>query len=222
MEFTLLWAALTAALLAWIGLRLWPEHVPEQGFDRLLTASVSGLLMGRLVAMASQGINPLLSPGDILILRGGVHTGAATAMFLLVLWWVNRRDPFGVDAVAPAALLGLAGWHGGCLWRGACLGSASDFPWAWALDGSPVTRHPVEVYAALALAIGAWGVSRLGWRPFLKVGSALAVASLLRLLTEPLRPSLGGGPVAWYLTGAALGLMLVAVGPVLARDQRPT
>ena len=222
MEFTLLWAALTAALLAWVGLRLWPEHLPEHGFDRLLTAAVSGLFVGRLVAMVTQGINPVLSPGDILILRGGVHTGAATATFLLVLWWGNRRDPLGADAVAAAALLGLAGWHGGCLWRGACLGSASDLPWAWVLDGSTVTRHPVEVYAALALALGAWGVSRLGWRPFLKVGSALAIASLVRLLTEPLRPSLSGGPVAWYLTGAALGLVLVAIGPRLARALDPT
>jgi hypothetical protein len=222
MEFTLLWAALTAALLAWLGLRLWPEHVPEHAFDRLLTAAVSGLFVGRLIAMAIQGINPALSPGDILILRGGVHTGTATATFLLVLWWGNRRDPFGFDAVAAATLLGLAGWHGGCLWRGACLGSASDLPWAWALEGSIVTRHPVEVYAALGLALGAWGVSKLSWRPFLKAGSALAIASLVRLFTEPLRPSLGGGPVAWYLTGVVLGLMLVAVGPMLARDARPT
>ena len=218
MEFTLLWAALSAVVLAWVGLRLWPERVPEHGFDRLLGAAVAGLVVGRLVAMATQGINPFASPGDILIVRGGVHTGAAALAFALVLWWGNRKDPGSLDAVAPAVLLGLAGWHGGCLWRGACLGTASDLPWAWALDGSTVTRHPVEIYAALALALGAWSVSRLGWRPFLRAGSALAIASLVRLITEPLRPSLTGGPLAWYLAGAVVGVTLIITGPRLTRD----
>jgi Prolipoprotein diacylglyceryl transferase len=222
MEFTLLWAALTAASMAWIGLRLWPERVPEHAFDRLLAAGVGGLVVGRLVAMVSQGINPLLSPGDILIFRGGVHTGAAATVFVLVLWWGSRNDPGGLDAMAPAALLGLAGWHGGCVWRGACLGSVSDLPWAWALEGSTVTRHPVEIYAALALGLGAWAVSRLGWRPLLRSGTALAIASLVRLVTEPMRPSITGGPVAWYLVGAALGLMLMAFGPKLTRLASPT
>lgn len=222
MEFTLLWAALTAALLAWVGLRLWPERVPEHGFDRLLAAAVAGLGVGRVIAMAMQGINPLSSPADILILRGGVHTGAATATFLVVLWWQNRNDQSGLDALAPAALLGVAGWHGGCLWRDACLGSVSDLPWAWALEGSTVTRHPVEIYAALALALGAWFVSRLGWRPLLRAGSAVAIASVARLVTEPIRPSLAGGPVGWYLTGVAVGVTLIVVGPKLARTASPT
>ena len=225
MEFTLLWAALSAVVLAWVGLRLWPERVPEQGFDRLLGAAVAGLVVGRLVAMLIQGINPLSSPGDILIVRGGVHTGAAASTFALALWWGNRTDPSGIDALAPAALLGLAGWHGGCLWRDACLGSVSDLPWAWALDGSTVTRHPVEVYVALALMLGAWGVSWLGWRPLLRAGSALAIASMVRLVTEPLRPSITGGPLIWYAAGIAVGLALMILGPTMARgdtsDLRP-
>jgi prolipoprotein diacylglyceryltransferase len=218
MEFTLLWAALSAVVLAWVGLRLWPERVPEHGFDRLLGAAVAGLVVGRLVAMATRGINPLSSPGDILIVRGGVHTGAAALTFAVVLWWGNRNDPFALDALAPAVLLAVAGWHGGCLWRGACLGTASALPWAQALDGSTVTRHPVELYVALALALGAWGVSRLGWRPFLRAGSALAIASLLRLITEPLRPSITGGPRIWYLAGVVVGLTLIVIGPRLTRD----
>jgi prolipoprotein diacylglyceryltransferase len=222
MEFTLLWAASTAALLAWVGLRLWPERVPEHGFDRLLVAAVAGLGLGRVIAMAMQGINPLSSPADILILRGGVHTGAATSTFLLVLWWQNRNDQSGLDALAPAVLLGLAGWHGGCLWRDACIGSVSDLPWAWALEGSAMTRHPVEIYAALALALGAWFVSRLGWRPLLRTGSAVVIASVVRLVTEPIRPSLAGGPVGWYLAGVAVGVTLIVVGPKLARTASPT
>jgi hypothetical protein len=89
----------------------------------------------------------------------------------------------------------------------------SDLPWVWALPGSQATRHPVEIYAAIALALGAWVVSRLGWRRWARAGVALTVISAVRLLTEPLRPSITGGPVAWYIAGVVIGL----TAPLVAR-----
>lgn len=222
MEFNLLWAVLTAAALGWVGLRMWPERVPEHGFDRLLGAAVAGLAVGRLTAMILQGVNPLTAPGDIIVIRGGVHTGAAAMAFIVTLAWTTRSARSAVDGVAPAVLLALAGWHAGCLWRGACLGTVSDLPWAWALPGSAVTRHPVEIYAAIGLALAAWVVSRLGWRPWLRTGTALATASLVRLLTEPLRPSITGGPVGWYVAGAVAGAVVAAFGIFLVRSTAGT
>lgn len=218
MEFTLLWAALTAVALGWLGLRMWPERLPEHAFDVLIGAALAGLVVGRLTAMAIQGINPLTSPGEFIIIRGGVHTGAASISFIVTLLWTTRSSWNAVDALSPAALLALAGWHAGCLWRGACLGSSSDLPWAWALESGAVTRHPVEIYTALGLAIGVWLVSRLGWRHWLRVGAALSTVAGVRLLTEPLRPSITGGPVWWYAAGILAGLALIAVGPKLRRD----
>lgn len=212
MEFTLLWAVLTAVALGWLGLRIWPDRLPEHAFDRLLGAAVTGLVVGRLTAMVAQGVNPLANPGDFIIIRGGVHTGAATLAFLGMLAWSTRNERSGIDALAPATLLALAGWHAGCLWRGACLGAPSDLPWAWALEAGVVTRHPVEIYTALGLVFGAWLVSRLGWRPWLRSGTALAVAAGMRLVTETLRPSITGGPVAWYIAGVLAGGILIAVG----------
>lgn len=217
MEFTLLWAALTAVGFGWIGLRLWDDHLPEHATDRLVTATLLGLVAGRLTAMIIQGINPITSPGDIIIVRGGVDTGAAATVFLGSLLWGTRRSPGALDAMAPAILLALSGWHAGCLWRGACLGTASDLPWAWSQAGSTVTRHPVEIYAAIALALGAYVVSHLGWRPWTRAGAALAIASGIRLATEPLRPSITGGPVGWYVAGLFLGVLAIVVGPRLGR-----
>lgn len=211
MEFTLLWAVLTAVALGWLGLRMWSERLPQQAFDRLLGAGVAGLAAGRLTAMVIQGTNPLTNLGDFIIVRGGVHTGAASLVFIAVLLWTTRSSLGSADAIAPAVLLGLAGWHTGCLWRDACLGTPSDLPWARALEAGVVTRHPVEIYAALALALGAWLVSRMGWRLWLRAGAALAVAAGVRLLTEPLRPSITGGPVWWYLAGVVAGGILIAV-----------
>lgn len=219
MEFTLLWAALTAVALGWLGLRMWDDRLPERASDRLLSATLLALVAGRLAAMVLQGTNPLTNPGDIIIVRGGVDTGVASAVFITSLVWTNRRSPGGVDAVSPAVLLGLAGWHAGCVWRGACLGTPSDLPWAWAQAGSDVTRHPVEIYAAIGLALGALLVSRLGWRPWLRAGVALGLAAGVRWVTEPMRPSITGGPIGWYVAAVALGLLLIALGPSLPSQE---
>lgn len=219
MEFTLLWAALTAVVFAWVGLKIWKDRLPDHAADRLIAATLIGLVAGRVTAMIVQGVNPLTHLGDFIILRGGVHTAAATLGFLATLTWSTRRSPMASDALSPAILAGLAGWHTGCLWRGACLGTASDFPWAWAQQGSLVTRHPVELYAAAGLLVGAFVVSRLGWRPWLRTGTGLILASAIRLITEPMRPSLGGGPTTWYLLAIGLGLTLIAMGPRLAKQQ---
>lgn len=219
MEFTLLWAVLTAVAIGWLGLRIWSNRLPDHSFDVLIGAGVAGLVIGRLTGMLLQGVNPLASPGDIIIVRGGVHTGAAAIAFLAMLTWSTRSTREALDAIAPATLFALAGWHAGCVWRGACLGTTSDLPWAWALDGSAVTRHPVELYAALGLAVGAWLVSRLGWQTWLRAGAALTIASAIRLVTEPMRPSITGGPVGWYLAGVVAGTILLTAGHRLIRSR---
>lgn len=223
MELTLLWAALTGAGLAWAGTRIWPRRLPDRPFDHLITGALGGLVSGRLVAMAVQGINPVANPLDIVVIRGGVHTGAAVIGGIGAYLWSVRGKLEPLDAIAPAALLGLAGWHAGCLWRSACLGSVSDLPWAWSLNPGAPGRHPVEVYAAIAFAVAAWGVSRLSWRPLLRSGIALGSAALIRLLTEPLRPSLDGGPIGWYLAGLAVSAGAILIGGYRRRPvQAPT
>ncbi len=222
MEFTLLWAALTAVGFAWLGTRIWDERLPDHATDRMVGAAASGILVGRLTAMVLQGTNPLANPADILIVRGGVHTAATTvAAIATYLWAAKWRFAF-LDATAPAALMGLAGWHAGCLWRQACLGSASNLPWAWAQDGSPITRHPVELYTAVGLIFAAWLVSRLPWKILNRAGVALASAGLVRLLTEPMRPSISGGPVFWYISAVILGLAAVLIGPRIIREVAPS
>lgn len=214
MEFTLLWAALTGFALLWIFLRLVGAGTE---FDRLIGAAMVGLLVGRLVAMIGAGVNPITNPMDILVVRGGVDTvGAGLGAIVALLWSARDEIPI-VDVVAPAALAGLAGWHGGCVWRNACLGAAGEVPWGWALDGSTIVRHPVELYAAILLLISAWSLTRI--RPGIgtRAGFALMAAGGVRLLTQPWRPSLSGGPVWWYLAAVTLGALIVAMTRLRAR-----
>lgn len=215
------WAALTGVAGLWFGARLWTDSrddSPDQSvFDSLLFASGVGLLGGRVVAMLAQGLNPVTNIGDLLIVRGGVSTVAAAVFAIGALFLTTGRKIRVLDLAAPAALLGLAGWHLGCLWRGACLGTASNLPWAWAEAGSSITRHPVEIYAAIGMAISAIVVSRLPQRTGLRSGAALALASGVRLATEPFRLSVTGGPVWWYTAGVGVGLAVVVVAAVSNR-----
>jgi Prolipoprotein diacylglyceryl transferase len=214
-EFTLLWAVLTAVGFLWIGTRVWPDGLADRPVEGLVGAAAVGLLIGRLTEMLLQGTNPLTNLGEVLIVRGGIQSASATLAAVLAYLWGVRGEIRFLDAAVPAALLGLAGWHGGCVWRGACLGTVSELPWAWAEPGSLVTRHPVELYLALAVAAAAWGASRLSFRPWLRSGIGLAMAGGIRLLFDPLRLSLAGGPTGWYLTAIGIGLLAAILGPRL-------
>lgn len=201
-------------MLYWEGPRGNAIACARSPFDAAIAAAMAGLFVGRIASMIGGGVNPLTNPGDILIVRAGVATGPAAVTALAVYAWMARGEiPAMFDAIAPAALSGLAGWHAGCLVRGSCLGTQSDLPWAFSQAGSTVTRHPVEIYAAVALfaaavALAFWkykGRPRLG----VPAGAALAGAGAVRLATEPMRPGLGAGPVWWYFAAIVVGLAVV-------------
>ena len=226
MEFSLLWAALlgvgpmmvVARLERWRGLAR-----PDLGLsDRLTGAAAIGVFGGRFVAMLEQGTNPFLNPADVLVVRGGVDTVAASVTALTAVAWASRRNLWSdLDLAAPPALAGLAGWHTGCLLRDACLGSVTSLPWGMALPGSSIRRHPVELYAAVMLAVTAWLAYRWVQRSpasGLVAASALATAAGVRLITQPLRPSLDDMVGWWYGVAVALALM---VGWLRTR-QRPS
>lgn len=225
MEFTLLAAALTAAAAVWATTRLLArggrlDRGPERPADALLGTAAAGLVVGRIAAMLGDGINPITNPGDLLIVRAGVDTGFASMGALAALAWAYRGHlPAVADDLAPAALAGLAGWHAGCAWRGTCLGTVSDLPWAWAQTQGGPTRHPVELYAVIGFVLAALLVARLPRIPWLPSAAALALAGAVRLLTQPLRPSLTGGPVWWYGAAVVLGAGVAAWAAVNGRSR---
>lgn len=224
MEFTLLFAVLIGVLglygfLWWEGKRGNAAGCSRSLWDLALTSAAIGLFIGRLAAMIGDGVNPLANPGDIIIVRSGVATGPAALAALVTMAVLARRELVVVaDGLAAAALGGLSGWHAGCLARDACLGTPSDLPWAYSLDGSAITRHPVELYAALLfLVVGAalaWFKAYRRPAPLVPAGIALAAAGGIRLLTEPIRPALAGGPEPWYWAAIVAGSAVVGYGLV--------
>lgn len=214
-EFTLLGSAALAvgglyAMLWWEARRGNAADCTRNLWDVALGAIIAGVFVGRIATMLGDGVNPIANPSDILIVRAGVSTGWATVAAFATVGWLGRGGFWLVaDGLAAAALAALAGWHAGCLTRDACLGTVTDVPWAMTQPGSAIGRHPVELYAAMAFAVGA--IALAWWRatrpppPATAAFTALLITGVVRLATEPMRLSLGGGPVWWYTTAVVLG-----------------
>jgi prolipoprotein diacylglyceryltransferase len=216
MEFTLLAAAMLGVGGAYV--MLWWEarhgnadRCAGNLWDTMLMSGMAGLVVGRIVAMLLDGVNPIAHPADIILVRSGVATVGATLGAAATFLWLARREPiWTADAISAAALAGLAGWHAGSMFRGSFLGTPSDLPWAMTQSGSSVTRHPVEIYAAIAYLVVAVAVAlwKAYGRPPLGAAASVAIigAAGVRLLTEPMRPSLSGGPVWFYALGVMVGI----------------
>ena len=159
--------------------------------------------------MVSDGVNPLTNLGDVILVRAGVDTlGATIGAVAVILWTYRRRLPRALDAVTTPALVGLAGWHAGCLARGSCNANG----------------QPVELYAAagmLVVAAVTWWWWRRGAAAGAVVAGGLAGASAVRLVTEPLRYHLGSGQLALYAVGVGVGILGILVAEVVERT-RPT
>ncbi len=232
MEFTLLAAAAIGVACFWLMLR-WEAPRGNAAtcsvdlWDAGIGAAAVGLIVGRVVAMAQAGVNPFTDPSQILLVRSGVSTAGAALATMVVFAVIARHDLVAAsDGVSAAAVAGLAGWHGGCLATDSCLGTVSDLPWAFSLDGSDVTRHPVGLYTAGLLMAAAIGIAlwKQRGRPPAGAPSGLALASAggILLVTEPLRISLDGAPIGLYTAGVVVGASVVAVSVALRRTSRRT
>jgi prolipoprotein diacylglyceryltransferase len=216
MEFTLLAAAAIAGASAYAVLWWEARHgnaarCTGNLWEIGVASVVSGIFIGRIVAMLIDGVNPFAHPMDVILVRSGVSTVGASLGALAVFGWLSRREPIAMaDGISAAALAGLAGWQAGCVVRDSCLGTASDLPWAVAQAGSTVTRHPVGIYATLMLAAAAIALAL--WKAYRRppVGSpamaAVITAATTRLALEPLQPSISGGPVWFYGVALVVGL----------------
>jgi len=231
MEFSLLGAAAIGVFGFWIMIRWEAKRGNAAGcavdiWDAGLVSAVAGLFIGRIVSMIQTDVNPLTEPLQIMLMRSGVSTVAVVIGTLGVFSYLARKSLIAAaDGVAPAALMGLAGWYAGCLATGSCLGAESSLPWAVPLPGSEITRHPVEIYAAVGMALVSIALAL--WKqhgrpaPGSVAGLALLSASAIRLITEPLRISLAGGPVLLYTAGIVVGSAMVVVS-IVGRQRKAT
>jgi prolipoprotein diacylglyceryltransferase len=172
--------------------------------------------------MAQVGINPIADPAQIILVRSGVSTAGASIAALLMFGFLARKSFLSsADAIGPSVLAGLAGWHLGALVTGSWLGTVSGLPWAQAAQGSNITRHPVELYAAALYVVAAFAIAtwKQKGRPPLgaPAGLSLAAAGGVMLVTEPVRISLAGGPI-WLYVGAVVAGFGVAIWSIIRQS----
>jgi phosphatidylglycerol:prolipoprotein diacylglycerol transferase len=136
----------------------------------------------------------------------GVLLAAGVAAYLIRRW---ELDPLALaDSYAPAfAVMGIAVGLANLL-SGDLYGVETHLPWAITLGGA--TRHPTQVYLALACAANLAVLRRLraeGYPPGFLFQVFLVIFSLTILLIEPLRadsPVLAAGVRTWQVIALAM------------------
>lgn len=121
--------------------------------------------------------------GGGFVFYGGLIFGL---IFYLVYSLVFKKFDFNKSyLLVPGLIFGHAVGRVGCFLTGCCYGSQCDLPWAMSIDG--ITRHPVQLYEAIALF--ALGFLSLKWiqkkyTNLSVVTNYLFIYGVIRFITE--------------------------------------
>lgn len=209
----------------WAGMGLAARRARQLGLesDHVYNAGLYGLLAGvlgaRLWFVLSHWENYVGDLGQAFSLSRNALSpseGLMIAGLVVLIYLQRQRLPLGpfLDALAPGLALALIIGPIGAFLGGEGLGAPSTVPWAIELAG--VTRHPVQLYEALAglviLVVLFWGRR---WRPWPSFQFWLVVGlySLARLLLEIFRerPYLAGGYLVVQIVALATLVVTLAV-----------
>lgn len=192
-----------------------PQNVPNHYFTRwFLGVFLSSWIGAKLLFLATQdqfAVSDLARAANFWLGGGFVFLGGFFGgLFFTVLYGLLNTDlnwkkmQFTIVPLLWAHAIGRIG----CLLAGCCFGTSTDLPWAIHLHGS--SRHPVQLYEALAL---------IGLTQLLRHRERLQQAYLVQYL-------IGYGAIRWsleWLRGDEIrGLMLgmstsqwVAIGMII-------
>lgn len=129
----------------------------------------------------------------------------------------GRRFADLADAIAPAALVGLAIGRVGCFLAGCCAGHPADLPWSVVFpELGPAARHPLQLYSAVVDVALARAVARIDAPP----GAAAAWSAIglgaVRLALESFRDPAAADTLAGGLGSARVGAAVLVAGGLTA------
>ena len=175
------WVGLALSARAASRLDVDGDHIWNAGLYGLLATIIIGRLGHVIAFWPAYRIQPL----DIVGLNAQAFLWGPglLAGVIVAAWYIHRHKlPWAavLDAAAPGVLIGLVIANLGALLAGNDVGAPANLPWAVELWG--VSRHPVQLYAAL--------------------GELITLAVVLHALREPSRPGTAAllGLLGWGLT----------------------
>lgn len=203
---------------------------PRGLIDTTLGAVLVGLIVARLSAVALDDPGSLTKLSNLLVIRSGVEfwPGLVAAMVWLGLGARREDTPpwLRLAAVAPAAMIGWAGYEATCLVRGGCPGPRSTIGLRPEGLTSPV--FPVGLVVAAAGVAAAMLLQRksssAGPSPASAptiVLTAVAFVGTIRSVASIWLPHVGYGLTRQHRTSIAMtAVALVGLGIVHLRTSR--
>lgn len=235
--------AAAAAVAVWLAMREARRRRigPEAISDAAIWVGAAALVGGRALYVAQNELGALVAdPAHLfMVWDGGLSFYGALLGALLALVVFARRRAMAIlpllDVAAPAAAIGQAIGHLGCLIGGDSYGIPTDLPWAvvyvnpGAMAPLGVPLHPTQAYEAILLALlfaalwlGRQRLARVG--PGAVAGGYLLGLSAIRFGLFYLRdePSVLLGLKTAQLLGLGIALLAVCLFIAARRRARPT
>ena len=225
----LLLSAVAVAAVTWALARLARPRTlaADDLIDACIAPLFTGLLAGRLTAMALDDPSGIRRLGDILIVRGGVEFWPGVAVGAAMLGLGARRQHIPIHRrladVAPYGLAAYAAYEATCVVRDGCFGPVSAF--GIAPGGVGERQFPVGVAVALTVAALGVAVYQLirrapGWSLLVSIGGLAAVRYVAAFWLPRIGPGLTRPQLeslAVVLGTAAVGLVSFSAGRTLKR-----
>lgn len=231
-----------AAVAIWIAQRQGRRGgiEPEVVSDAVVWVGLAALVGGRLLYVIQNELGSLAAHPTLLLMvwMGGLSFYGGLIGALIALAVFARRRGLSVlavfDVAAPAAAIGQAIGHIGCLIGGDSYGIPTDLPWAVvyrdpaAMAPQGVPLHPTQAYEAILLGllfVGLW----LGRERLARIGAGtVAAAYLFGLATTRFglfylrdEPAVLFGLKTAQLIGLGIAALAVALF-IVARQARAT
>lgn len=232
-----------AAVAIWLAQREGRRHEidPAVVSDGVIWVGGAALVGGRLLYVVQNELGSLAEhPTHIfMVWMGGLsfYGGLVGALLALVVFARRRHLPLlaVLDVAAPAAAIGQAIGHLGCLIGGDSYGIPTDLPWAvvyrnpGAMAPQGIPLHPTQAYEAILLGllfVGLWvGRKRLG-----RLGDgAVAAAYLFGLAVIRFglfflrdEPAVLLGLKTAQLIGLGIAVLAIALLAAARRNRNPS
>ena len=191
--------------------------------DPLFLASVTGVLVARLVAVAAEDPAALGRVRDVLVIRGGVAfwpgVAGGAAMYAYLTRGSADAPLVRVSAAAPTALAGYGAYEATCIIRDGCFGPTAEF--GLVPPGFLTPMLPVAWLVAIVMVAGAVVLQRRSPRGRDLLAVVLLSAAVRSVASFHL-PRVGSGLTTPHLQSLVVAVVALALTVGLRARERHT